>query len=89
MWNGIIIPMLTIKLLTRRCIFQLTKYEGVSGSIDPDDPLDKGPKLNVHNTFRRCERVGGRGGGVGGRAEFFIRLVLLNNYSLNAPNFRR
>ena len=86
MRNGIIIPMLTIKLLTRRCIFQLTKYEGVSGSIDPDDPLDKGPKLNVHNTFRRCERVGEGGGG---RAEFFFRLVLLNNYSLNAPNFRR
>ena len=43
--NGIIIPMLLIKaiffhkLLTRRYIFQLTKYEhdGVSESIDFDD----------------------------------------------------
>ena len=37
--NGIIIPMLLIKLLTRWYIFQLTKYEleSVSESIDSDD----------------------------------------------------
>ena len=63
MQNGIIIPMLLIKLLTIKYIFQLTKYEGVSESIDPDDPLDTGRKLNVFKTFRRCPQVGYGGGG--------------------------
>ena len=43
MWNGIIIPMLVVmaflKSLTKRYIFQLTKWEhkGVSESIHSDD----------------------------------------------------